>query len=240
MRHWGMGTSGIQVDRKHPTGIVKVIMNQGDPSYEVVQDRAWDFIQADPAIEAIGSQSFSMLYHGSLAARSRTSCQTLASIRKKVNAPVFIDVNLRPPHWNRDLIKKLLSGASWIKLNHSELQLVIESSSDPAQAAMDLLNTHGAEWVITTRGAEGADITSGRFGTLQQEPPAINGFVDTVGAGDAFSALVIYGLAAQWTPAVILERAVEFAADICKIQGATTNNKALYTNRLEQWESTGD
>jgi len=118
MSHWGMETSGIQVDIEHPTGIVKVIMNQGDPSYDVVQDSAWDFIQSGPALEAIESQSVSMLYHGSLAARSHTSRQTLASIRKMEIAPVFIDVNLRPPYWKQGQLEELLAGASWIKLNH--------------------------------------------------------------------------------------------------------------------------
>ena len=239
MSNWGMDTSGIQVDSKHPTGIVKVTMNQGDPSYDVVQDSAWDFIQPGPALKAIGSQQVFMLYHGSLAARSTTSTQALALIRKMDIAPVFIDINLRPPYWSRDLINKLLSGASWIKLNHSELQLVIESSPDPSQAAMDLLKAHGAEWVITTRGEEGAEITSNRLGTLQQKPPIIKDLVDTVGAGDAFSALVIYGIISGWTPELILTRAVEFAADICRIQGATTDNKEIYTNRLEQWKSKG-
>jgi len=93
--------------------------------------------------------------------------------------------------------------------------------------------------VITTRGEEGAEITSTRLGTLQQKPPIIKDLVDTVGAGDAFSALVIYGIMSGWPQDLILARAVEFAADICKIQGATTDNKKLYTNRLEQWKSKG-
>ncbi len=240
MSHWGMVTSGIQVDTEHPTGIVKVIMNQGDPSYDVVQNSAWDFIRSGPALEAIESQSLSILYHGSLAARSQISRQTLASIRKKEYAPVFIDVNLRPPYWKQEQLEELLSGASWIKLNQLELQLLGKPTSGPSRSAINLLTANDAEWVITTRGEEGAEITSGGFGTLRQKPPAIDRLVDTVGAGDAFSALVIYGIISDWSPDLILARAVEFAADICKIQGATTNNKELYTDRLEQWENTGD
>ncbi len=237
MRSWGMNTSGIQVDKKHPTGVVRVSMNQGDPSYEVVRDSAWDFIQAGPALDAIKSQQVSILYHGSLAARSNTSSQTLTSTRKTTDAPVFIDINLRPPYWHRDLINNLLSGASWIKLNQSELELLSNNTSDPSRSGINLLNEHGAEWVITTKGAEGAEITSGLFGTLRKEPPPVKGLVDTVGAGDAFSAVVICGLAYRWHPALILERAVEFAADICRIQGATTNNKEIYTHHLEQWKA---
>ena len=54
------------------------------------------------------------------------------------------------------------------------------------------------------------------------------------------AAWYLQGLDSRWSPEIILERAVEFAADIYKIQEATTDNEEIYTNRLEQWESTGD
>lgn len=239
MQAWGMDTSGIQVDREHPTGRVMVSMDNGDPSYEIVRDSAWDFINPQAALSAMESRPVSMLYHGSLAARSPASRTALESLRNQTETPVFIDVNLRPPDWNHELIDSLLSGTTWIKLNRSELAEVGGDGSSPERAAQELLVRFGAQWVITTMGEKGAAITAASFETLEQPPPAIEDLVDTVGAGDAFSALVIHGLSSGWSPEVILERAAEFAADICRIQGATSYNPELYAQRLKEWENKG-
>jgi len=234
MTAWNMDTAGIQVDPEHPTGIVQVSLDHGEPSYDVVRDRAWDFIQPGPALEATGSGGVAMLYHGSLAARNQGTALSLETLKQKRKTPVFVDVNLRPPYWDRGLIDSLLTGASWIKLNQSELDLLADPS--PGDLAAGFLKARGAEWIITTRGEQGASLTSAGFGTLEQEPPLVNKLVDTVGAGDAFSSLVIYGLMKGWSPAVILKRAVEFAADICAIQGATTNDRDIYRKRMEEWK----
>ena len=53
--------------------------------------------------------------------------------------------------------------------------------------------------------------------------------VDTVGAGDAFSAVFMLGLAMGWSTEVTLERALEFAAAVCTESGATTKDRRLYS-----------
>ena len=67
---WGMDTSGLQLDSTHATGVVDVDIHDGEPSYNIVEDSAWDFIdnQATPAIDNQG-----ILYHGSLATRNPVS-----------------------------------------------------------------------------------------------------------------------------------------------------------------------
>jgi fructokinase len=60
--------------------------------------------------------------------------------------------------------------------------------------------------------------------------------VDTVGAGDAFSAVVIVGMLRGWGPARLLRRAVRFAADLCTVPGATTGEVDLYRRHLAEWE----
>jgi fructokinase len=58
--------------------------------------------------------------------------------------------------------------------------------------------------------------------------------VDTVGAGDAFSAVVILGIVKRWPTRTILERALEFAAAMCTVPGATVRKREFYSRFSEQ------
>ena len=60
--------------------------------------------------------------------------------------------------------------------------------------------------------------------------------VDTVGAGDSFTTVIILGLTYGWPMSLTLERALEFAARICEQRGATAMNKALYESYLKKWQ----
>lgn len=237
MENWGMDTSGIQRDEDHASGAVKVSMRNGSPSYEIVRDRAWDFIQSGPALRAAREAEAGLLYHGSLAARSRISRGTLELLRRETDAPVFIDINLRPPDWNRDLIDDLLRGSRWIKLNRDELGELGRASRKIKDGSLELAEQFGAEWVITTLGDEGAAFASPEAGFLEEPTPPVEDLVDTVGAGDAFSAVAIYGFLSGWEPRAIIRRAADFAADICRIQGATIDRPELYEKWLNLWES---
>ena len=69
MSSWGMRLEGLQFDPEHPTGRVTVTLEGGEPSYDIVADTAYDFI--DP--NALPSGEPGLIYHGSLALRSRGS-----------------------------------------------------------------------------------------------------------------------------------------------------------------------
>ena len=59
-----MDTRAIQVDSKHKTGMVDVSFKEGEPSYNIVENSAWDFIDYKFIPEI---QDCRFLYHGSLA-----------------------------------------------------------------------------------------------------------------------------------------------------------------------------
>ena len=80
---------------------------------------------------------------------------------------------------------------------------------------------HELDAVIVTKGGRGAVVVDDG-GTLEATPPAEVDVVDTVGAGDAFSAVFILGLAKGWSTEATLKRALEFAAALCTVSGATT------------------
>lgn len=87
-----------------------------------------------------------------------------------------------------------------------------------ALALAEKTRSHGAEWVVITRGAEGA-LLVGRSG-LYEAPAVLVQPVDTLGAGDTFIARTLVGLLRHDTPEMILHAATEAAAETCLSPGA--------------------
>ncbi len=232
MQSWGMDTAGLQLDSSHPTGTVEVTLDNDEPHYDIVERRAWDFIDADklPPIK-----DAALLYHGSLALRNPVSCKALDTLHDRLAVPVFVDVNLRAPWWTREQVERYIDGACWVKLNEDELDLLAPPGVDLEQRAATLQQACGLELLITTRGAAGAlaHTRSGR--RLQIEPPPADKLVDTVGAGDAFAAVIILGLLHDWVLESTLQRAQAFASAIVGIRGATPGQREFYTPFMQRW-----
>jgi len=236
MTDWGMDTSGIQIDTDHPTGIVEVSLNKGEPDFDIVPERAYDFIQWGPIDDLLRSNRGALLYHGTLIGRSPASEQSLYRMIRETKAPVFLDVNLRKRCWERSRVKGMLQSATWIKLNEAEL-MELQSGIEPeAEAVKAMLIAYHSDSVIVTRGERGATLYALDDGPISERPPASEEIVDTVGAGDAFSAVMILGLLSSWNPHRALACAVSFAAAVCRIRGAIVDDPALYEGFNKKWE----
>lgn len=239
MRDWGLDTAGVQRDPEHPTGTVRVTLSGGQPSFEIVPDQAYDFIADESVREALANESVALMYHGSLALRNPASRATVEALRSRIGVPVFMDVNLRPPWWNADVLKKFLPEATWVKLNDDEL-IELGAISGTAQADLEsaaraFAGHYGLQVLILTRGARGATVFDVDR-AVNGAPPVVERLVDTVGAGDAFSAVTILGLMRGWSISRILPRALEFAARICAQRGATANDPELYRQFMTRWD----
>jgi fructokinase len=245
MAEWGMDTSGVQRDPERPTGRVRVELQDGSPTFHILPDQAYDHIAVGPASAAAASARPGLLYHGTLVQRSEASRTTVESLASSGLAPIFMDVNLRDPWWEPTRVGASLLRARWIKLNQDELLALAvalpgvqtSADADPQVAASQLRAALGATMVVITRGAMGAVIDDGvaHVGL----PEAATKLVDTVGAGDAFSAAVITGLVRGWDSGLILRRALEFASAICGVHGATTRDRALYAVFRDDWSDEG-
>ncbi len=231
MQQWGISTAGLQMDSSHPTGVVSVTITNDEPSFDIVADRAYDHISASalPPVEP------SLIYHGSLVVRTQESATALAMIKQRFDVPVFMDVNLRPPWWQHKTLIPLLQDASWVKLNNDELDIFIEGKTEPLDKANELLQRYNLEMVILTLGAEGAIAVSANGNHASVVPTQSLKIVDTVGAGDAFSSVCIFGILAQWPVNTILERAQAFASAIVQIRGATSTQKDFYQPFIHNW-----
>jgi len=231
MADWGMDTGDLQQDPRHATGQVQITLSGGEPAYDIVDQVAYDFIDAD----ALDPGDDQMLYHGSLGLRNAASRDALERLRRGA-VRVFMDVNLRDPWWRRDEVLAWADRADWIKLNEAELRELHAGEGDLASLAGGFLQAHGLEGLVVTRGEKGAMLLMNGQSPLEVAPVAALRVVDTVGAGDALASVLLTGLNRQWPLRVTLERAQEFASAVVGRRGATIDDPEFYRPFLGAWD----
>lgn len=234
MRAWHMSLAGLGMSENHPTGRVEVHLKNGEPSYKILADQAYDHIDASQVLEKMPQHG--LLYHGSLALRGEVSRQNFQHLCDQTQPRIFLDVNLRDPWWQHDEVVGYLQQATWAKLNEQELAILSSRpESAPIEQAQCLRDECQLEAVIVTRAAQGAFVVS-RDGSVFETPaPAVPQLIDTVGAGDAFTAVTLIGLIEAWPWPLILQRASVYAAAICAMRGATTDDPLFYIEAKSDW-----
>ncbi|MGJ0484946.1 MAG: carbohydrate kinase family protein [Methylomicrobium sp.] len=232
MKSRSMCLDALQTDPNYPTGSVQVAIDHGEPHYEIVSDCAYDFI--DPKLVA-EQTSQGILYHGSLAIRNPISRAALQTVKAKHQGKIFIDVNLRAPWWTSGRLMPLLGDADWIKLNESELISLCPGHADLETAMLACFTQFNLETLFVTRGAEGALIYDREHQLISVKPAATQAVIDTVGAGDAFAAVLLLGLVSQWPLPTTLERAQAFASALVGRRGATVVDKSFYEAFANSW-----
>jgi len=155
---------------------------------------------------------------------------------REAGLPLFVDVNLRDPWWRQEWLDDALDQARWAKLNEHELRMLSPSdaAADVKTQADELLRARDLEWLVVTRGGEGALVLADGE-VVETTPGRVEGLVDTVGAGDAFSSVTILGLLRGWPLPALVQRAVDFAAAVCRMRGATGRDRDLYGNYMRKW-----
>ncbi|MEI6949979.1 carbohydrate kinase [Paraflavisolibacter sp. H34] len=188
----GLPTDYVQTDDRHPTGLVNAsVGDHNEVTYEIVQPVAWDFIDWQPSFPALlaGAEYF---IFGSLTSRSAASRHTLFRLLENARTKV-LDINLRPPHFQRSGVEALLEKADILKMNESELQLLsgwYHSHLTPEAGMRLLQDRFHLQTIIVTMGGEGAQVLDG--GTLHRHPGYPVQVSDTIGSGDAFLAGFLY------------------------------------------------
>ena len=225
MNNWNMRTDGVQINREYPTGRVEVRIVDGQPSYQISEDVAYDHILADllPASDA----DF-ILYHGTLALRHKESQQAFDALAARQGCQLFVDVNLRSPWWDKGAVLHHLKRARWAKMNTDELAELGFADPNIDHAMAGLMRQTTLEQLIVTRGADGALVRT-RAGELVPVPaPPIKRYIDTVGAGDAFAAVYLQGLLHDRPIEKNIRWAQQLAADIIGMRGAIPTDTTLY------------
>ncbi len=241
MEQSGMSTVGVQTDKSHRTGKVEVRLENGAHRFEILPARAYDYIHPVIARMAALSVHPVMSYFGTLAQRSETSNRSLRGILKISGVTRFLDVNLREPWYDKRVLRQSLEYAEIVKVNECELGVLsgmfdLNETDRNAQAAQ-LIRHFNIEQLLVTRGDEGA-VSYDQNGAVVERPVATRSvaMVDTVGAGDAFSAVCLLGALCHWPITIIMERANDFAAAICGVRGAVPDHAEFYEPFLAAWK----
>ena len=207
----GLSIDLVQRDPLHGTGTVTVEATPAGTTYTFLPDSAWDFLAPQPELIA-AMQSAKAACFGTLAQRSAISRETIHSCLDAAPSDCLIvyDVNLRPPFYERDWIERSLRRARLVKLNDDEVRVLSQMFATGTDSDLDfarhlLREQPQVELVCVTRGANGCLAVS-RAEVIDMPGITVR-VVDTVGAGDSFTAALIQTRLADWP----LCRSVEFA-----------------------------
>lgn len=242
MSECGMETLGIQYDKSHPTGRVRVHLEQGTHRFEILPLQAYDFIH--PAVVRMITLSVNpvLVYFGTLAQRCDISRRALKALLRSSSAGTakFLDINLRLPWYDEKTLLQSLQFADIVKLNSDELLVLADMfllpGNDAQHQVQNLMDRFDLHHVVITCGEEGAwqmERNGKIVETQAKHPPAM--VVDTVGAGDGFAAVSILGSLLGWPLAKTLQRANDFAAAICEIRGAIPGHADFYDSFIVEW-----
>lgn len=187
----GLNTKFIQHGQTHLTGVVKVNMDdKNNVSYKIVKPVAWDYILLETeALEAV-KQSDCFVF-GSLSARSEQTFETLKNLLAVAKFKV-LDINLRPPYYDKVTIEYLLNNTDLLKLNHIELDEISAwffTSETIQENLIRLSELFKIKTICVTLGEDGAMLLHNNefFKSTGFEVEV----VDTIGSGDSFLASFI-------------------------------------------------
>lgn len=207
----GLAVDGIQRDAARATGRVSVHETADGHRFEIHADAAWDHLTV-PAAPPAG-----WVYFGTLAQRHAVSRAAIRAAVKASRGPRLLDLNLRPGTDTPGLAAESLMLADWVKLNEDELAWLL-ATFEPTLPA--LMARFALQRVVLTRGAAGYALHGAQGQLLASgEGVAQPQRVDSVGAGDGFTAVLLAGLALGRDLPATLALANRYAAMICGVRG---------------------
>jgi fructokinase len=214
----------VAEDPLHPTGTVQVTLDgNGKPSYEICEGVAWDFVPMTGKLRALAQKTDAVCF-GSLAQRNGASRAAIHEFLQEMrdDALKIFDVNLRQSFFSKEIIEASLRHCNILKLSDEELPVLaglfgVEGADGQQLGA--LLDQFDLKLVAYTRGPDGSllvskDETSDHAGCPGEA-------VNSVGAGDSFTATLCMGLLNQKSLDECNEHANRVATFVCSQDGAT-------------------
>jgi len=228
----GFNTDNIYIDKKYRTGTVQVKLDEeGTPQFNISAECSYDYLTLNKTAKRLIEMETDLLYFGTLSARSEISRNTIQSLFWKPHLKYFCDLNLRHNFYSKELIENILQTCNVLKINQEELDKLAQffnlDQSDNS-AVEQLMNQFNIDLIGLTLGKEGAWLyTKNEKNYCKAEKFNV---VDTLGAGDAYSAILCLGYLHGLAIEKINKLATKFACEICTVTGALPANDSFYIN----------
>ncbi|MEI6809486.1 MAG: carbohydrate kinase [bacterium] len=193
MDRLGVVRTYTQLDGERTTGWAKVSLDaSGSATFAFPDNPAYNFISADSVtLASLKRLKLDAICFGTLVQKGSVSRASLLEVLKAASPThVFYDVNIRMEFYPLEIIRESLSLSTIVKLNDDELPkisvLLYGSRLTESAFVSRLSNEFPVEVVCVTRGSAGCAVHAA--GEVHEVPGIPVKVVDTVGAGDAFSA----------------------------------------------------
>lgn len=218
--------SGLHYDvqrSEYPTGTVQVELNEnGIPQYKICEPVAWDFIGGKPEWEIRARNALAVCF-GSLAQRGSVSHQSIRQLIKLVSSTSYIvfDINLRQHFYAKQLIHDSLELCNILKINDEEFGIVakiFELSGSQDELCRAIISIYNLKLLVLTCGTNGSYLYTSTQKSFKETP--IIKVIDTVGAGDSFTAAIVVGLVYGMSIEKMHKMAVKLSAFVCTSKGA--------------------
>jgi fructokinase len=208
----------------YPTGTVDVNLNSsGEPSYSINENVAWDYISLPKNIDKQIKHT-AILCFGSLAQRNAYTRSSIKKIIQKVNDDCLIvfDINIRQSYYNKEIIQESLAFCNVLKLNVDELAILRSllnlKGLDDKVVIEKLMKQYNLKLVALTYGSKGSVLMTPN-NVSQLKTPKIN-VLDTIGAGDSFTATMAMEFVKGKSLDKVHQRAIEVSSFVCQSNGA--------------------
>ena len=235
----GVPTDCVEVDAELPTGTVGVeLAADGQPQYRIHENVAWDAIAGEAAARAAVKQADAVCF-GTLAQRSQTSRKSIRTLVELTSPTALriLDANLRQNYFSPALVEESLALVNVLKVNDAELSqlaAMFRLRGDVREQIAEIAGRFHLQLVACTRGGQGSLLFS--KGRWSEHSGTATTVVDTIGAGDSFTAAMLLGYLAGWDLDSINNRANQIAAYVCSCAGGTPQ---LPAEMRETFDSTG-
>lgn len=226
-----------------PTGYVDIHIQNHEPQYQFNDPAAWDFIPyPNNALMTIDKQ-IDLIAFGSLAQRKKDDHSSFSTLLKILedhpHATRFLDLNLRAPHYEDSRILELLKLADILKINEDEFHYLKTLFSLEKLSTRDglyqLIEILKLNFIILTLGANGSIVMSETDYSAKSVQKV--DIIDTVGAGDSFSAAFITALNQGANFATAHQFANHFSSFICTQKGAFNEIPESFQTTLKSFSA---
>ena len=220
-RSFGLSTDFINVSDLPTSRVLVTVDKEGVPQYEILENVAWDALDTDEECLALVSDADCICW-GSLAQRCAKSRDTILKILDSAPESCLrvFDINIRQHYYSKEIIEESLSRADILKLNEEELPLVLNLTG--CAQIDEIISKYRIKYVVYTCGASYSEVYSPAGLESHIDTPMVD-VVDTVGAGDSFTAIFAVHFLEGKEIKECHSKAVEVSAFVCTKAGAISH-----------------